>query len=108
MPQDVVAVKGFVSINCVLVTDLQTTDVFGHDSWVLRKMGFILVLLTAGFLMGCGMSSPGPDGSRHQTETGVSETGYPGGQPVDAESPALSTSTEQKYASTEVAEAPAK
>ncbi len=69
---------------------------------MLRKMGFILVLLTAGFSMGCGMSSFGPDGSRHQTQTGVSETGYPGGQPVDAESPALSTSTEQKYASPEV------
>ena len=69
---------------------------------MLRKMGFILVLLTAGFLMGCGISTLGPDGSRHQTATGVSETGYPGGQPVDAESPALSTSTEQKYASAEV------
>jgi hypothetical protein len=64
---------------------------------MLRKMGFVLVLLTAGFLTGCGMSTMGPDGSRHQTATGVSETGYPGGQPVDAESPALSTSTEQKY-----------
>jgi hypothetical protein len=69
---------------------------------MLRKMGFILVLLTAGFSMGCGISTLGPDGSRHQTATGVSETGYPGGQPVDAESPALSTSTEQKYASPEV------
>jgi hypothetical protein len=69
---------------------------------MLRKMGFVLVLLTAGFLMGCGISTLGPDGSRHQTATGVSETGYPGGQPVDAESPALSTSTEQKYASPEV------
>jgi hypothetical protein len=65
-------------------------------------MGFVLVLLTAGFLMGCGISTLGPDGSRHQTATGVSETGYPGGQPVDAQSPALSTSTEQKYASPEV------
>jgi hypothetical protein len=69
---------------------------------MLRKMGFILVLLTAGFSMGCGISTFGPDGSRHQTATGVSETGYPGGQPVDAQSPALSTSTEQKYASPEV------
>ena len=69
---------------------------------MLRKMGFILVLLTAGFSIGCGISSLGPDGSRHQTATGVSETGYPGGQPVDPQSPALSTSTEQKYASPEV------
>jgi len=79
----------------------------GMIEGMLQKTGFILVLLTAGFLMGCGMSTPGPEGSRHQTETGVSETGYPGGQPVDAESPALSTSTEQKYARAEPAEAPA-
>ena len=65
-------------------------------------MGFVLVLLTAGFSVGCGISSLGPDGSRHQTATGVSETGYPGGQPVDAQSSSLSTSTEQKYASPEV------
>jgi hypothetical protein len=69
---------------------------------MLRKMGFIVVLLTAGFSMGCGISSLGADGSRHQTATGVSETGYPGGKPADAQSPALSTSTEQKYASPEV------
>jgi hypothetical protein len=74
---------------------------FGIIVNMLQKTGFFVVLLTAGFLMGCGMSSPGPEGSRHQTETGVSETGYPGGQPVDAESPALSTSTEQKYARAE-------
>ena len=69
---------------------------------MLRKTGFVLVLLTAGFSMGCGFSSLGPDGSRHQTATGVSETGYPGGQPVDPQSPELSSSTEQKYASAEV------
>jgi len=68
---------------------------------MLQKLGFSALLLAAVFLTGCGMSSPGPDGSRHQTETGVSETGYPGGQPVDAESPALSSSTEQKYARAE-------
>ena len=69
---------------------------------MLRKMGFVLVLLTAGFSMGCSISTLGPDGSRHQTRTGVSETGYPGGQPVDPQSPALSTSTETKYAKPEV------
>jgi hypothetical protein len=68
---------------------------------MLQKMGFAALLIWAGLSMGCGMSSPGPEGSRHQTQTGVSETGYPGGQPVDAESPALSTSTEQKYARAE-------
>jgi hypothetical protein len=68
---------------------------------MLQKMGIGVLLLTAGFLMGCGTSTTGPEGSKHQTETGVSETGYPGGQPVDAESPALATSTEQKYARAE-------
>lgn len=66
-----------------------------------QKLGFSLVLLTAGFLTGCGISSWGPDGSRHQTQTGTAGTGYPGGQPADAESPALSSSTEQKYARAE-------
>jgi hypothetical protein len=101
MPQYVVGVKGFVTINCVLVTDLQTTSVFSDDRKMLQKMGVVAVVLTAGFLIGCGMSTMGPDGSKHQTQTGVSETGYPGGQPVDAESPALATSTEQKYARAE-------
>ena len=62
-------------------------------------------LLMAGFLAGCGTSTTGPDGSKHQTMTGVSETGYPGGQPKDAESPALSSSTEQKYSRAEAPEA---
>jgi len=65
---------------------------------MLQKTGFVLVLLIAGFSMGCSISTLGPEGSRHQTATGVSETGYPGGQPVDPQSPALSSSTEQKYA----------
>ena len=68
---------------------------------MLQKTGVAVLILSAGFLAGCGMSSPGPEGSRHQTQNGVSETGYPGGQPVDAESPALSASTEQKYARAE-------
>jgi hypothetical protein len=57
----------------------------------------IFALLTAGFLAGCGTSSSGPAGSKHQTMTGVSESGYPGGQPKDAESPALASSTEQDH-----------
>jgi hypothetical protein len=75
---------------------------FGMIVHMLQKMLFVLVLLTAAFSMGCGISTLGPDGSRHQTKTGVSETGYPGGQPVDAESPALSSSTETQYAKPEV------
>ncbi len=65
---------------------------------MLQKLGVVTLLLTAGFLAGCGTSTTGPEGSKHQTQTGVSETGYPGGQPKDAESPALSSSSEQKYA----------
>ena len=68
---------------------------------MLRKLGVVTLLLTAGFLMSCGTSTTGPDGSKHQTQTGVSETGYPGGQPKDAESPALSSSSEQQYSRAE-------
>ncbi|HEX4135637.1 MAG TPA: hypothetical protein VHY84_13565 [Bryobacteraceae bacterium] len=58
----------------------------------------IASLLTAGFLMGCGTSSTGPNGgSKHQTETGVSSSGYPGGEAKDAGSPALASSTESQY-----------
>jgi hypothetical protein len=74
---------------------------------MLRKMGFGALLLSAGLLAGCGISSWGPDGSRHQTMTGVSGSGYPGGQPADAESPALGSSPEQKY-SRDASEEPAK
>jgi len=51
-------------------------------------------LLTAFLLSSCGTSSAD---SREQTRTGVTSTGYPGGQPKDAESPALSSSTEQAH-----------
>ena len=69
---------------------------------MLQKMGLVALLLTAGFLAGCGTTSLGPGGSKEQTRTGVSGNGYPGGQPVDAESPALSSTTETKYAIPEV------
>ena len=52
-------------------------------------------LITAALLTGCGESSGGMTGSKHQTMTGVSESGYPGGSPKDAESPALASSSEQ-------------
>ena len=52
-------------------------------------------MLAAGLLTGCSTSSSGLTGSKHQTRTGVSETGYPGGQAKDAESPALASSSEQ-------------
>ena len=52
-------------------------------------------LVGAGLLAGCGTSTGGPDGSKNQTMTGISESGYPAGQPTDAESPALGSSSEQ-------------
>ena len=55
-------------------------------------------LLAAGLLIGCGTSSTGPDGgSKHQASTGVSSSGYPAGEPKDAGSPALASSTESHY-----------
>jgi hypothetical protein len=53
------------------------------------------VLVGAALLTACGTSSSGLTGSKHQTMTGVSETGYPGGQPTDKASPALASSSEQ-------------
>jgi hypothetical protein len=61
----------------------------------LRTAGFAAIL-AAGMLIGCGTSTTGPDGgSKAQTMSGVSASGYPGGTPKDAESPALASSTEQ-------------
>jgi len=72
---------------------------------MLRKLGVMALLLGALLTIGCGTASRGPDGSLHQSQTGVSETGYPGGHPGDAESPALASSTEQKYSRAEAPEA---
>jgi hypothetical protein len=46
-----------------------------------------IALLT--FCSGCGWATPG---SKKNSMTGVSESGYPKGQPVDAGSPALGLS----------------
>jgi hypothetical protein len=73
-----------------------------------RTIMGIAVLTTAGILIGCGTSSTGPEGgSKHQAETGVSSSGYPAGEPKDAGSPALASSTESHYSrdQTEKAEA---
>ena len=65
---------------------------------MIRKTIAAAALIAAGLLMGCGTSTTGPDGgSKAQTATGVSESGYPAGQPKDAGSPALASSTEQQY-----------
>jgi hypothetical protein len=61
------------------------------------SMRWVVSAITAACLLSaCGTSSRGPDGSLHQTETGLSPSGYPAGQPIDAESPALASSTEQQ------------
>jgi hypothetical protein len=64
----------------------------------MQKLGMATALLAGLFLVGCGTSTHGPSGSMHQTQTGVSETGYPGhpAQRNDPQSPALSSSTEAK------------
>ena len=65
---------------------------------MVRNLTGAAALLMIGLLAGCGVSSDGPDGSKHQTMTGVSPSGYPAGQPKDAGSPALASSSESQYA----------
>jgi len=62
-----------------------------------RKMIALTAVVAAGILIGCGTSTRGPNGSKAQTMSGVSESGYPAGHPKDAESPSLSSSTEQEH-----------
>jgi hypothetical protein len=63
-----------------------------------RKTILAATVLTAGMLMGCGPSSTGPEGgSKRQTATGVSASGYPAGAPKDAGSPALASSSETRH-----------
>jgi len=64
---------------------------------MLRNTLAATALIAAGFLIGCGTSSGGPEGSMHQAMTGVSVSGYPAGESRDAESPALASSSEQQY-----------
>jgi hypothetical protein len=73
-----------------------------------RNLILAATILMAGTLAGCGTSTFGPDGgSRANTMTGVSVSGYPGGQPTDPGSPALGSSTESKYSREEKSEAEA-
>jgi hypothetical protein len=58
------------------------------------KIAGAAVLITVCFLTGCGTAS---EDSLRQSSTGVSTSGYPAGQPKDAGSPALASSTESKY-----------
>lgn len=58
----------------------------------------LVTLLSAGLLAGCGTATTEPGGgSKAQATTGISESGYPAGQPTNAGSPALGSSTESKY-----------
>jgi hypothetical protein len=58
----------------------------------------IAAVLTAVLLVGCGVGSTEPGGgSKGQASTGVSSSGYPAGEPKDAGSPALASSTESQY-----------
>jgi hypothetical protein len=73
-----------------------------------RNLILAATLLMVGILAGCGTSTFGPDGgSRANTMTGLSDSGYPGGQPADAGSPALGSSTEGQYSRDQKAEAEA-
>jgi hypothetical protein len=53
-----------------------------------RNVTAILGIALLAICIGCGWSTPA---SRSNTRTGVSESGYPKGQPADAGSPALAT-----------------
>jgi hypothetical protein len=58
----------------------------------------VAAVLAAVLLIGCGVSSTEPGGgSKGQASTGVSSSGYPAGEPKDAGSPALASSTESQY-----------
>ena len=58
----------------------------------------VAVIAAAALLTACGTSTFGPDGgSRSNTMTGVSVSGYPGGKPTYAGSPALGSSSEVQY-----------
>jgi hypothetical protein len=93
-------IPGFISRPspiCVLYTrSAMIGKMFG-------KISVIAVLLASGFLIGCGTSSTDPDGgSKRQASTGVSSSGYPGGEPKDPGSPALASSTESQYSRDQV------
>jgi hypothetical protein len=77
---------------------------FGNDRRAMtgtmfrKTLGIAALMLSAGLFIRCGTSTTGPDGgSKMQTQTGVTATGYPSGEPKDAGSPALASSTESQY-----------
>ncbi|HWF09055.1 MAG TPA: hypothetical protein VG297_11370 [Bryobacteraceae bacterium] len=65
---------------------------------MIRNSLAVAAVLAAVFTIGCGTSTTSPGGgSKAQATTGVSVSGYPAGQPKDAGSPALASSTEAEY-----------
>jgi hypothetical protein len=77
-------------------TSFAATALFRYSA---QRTGFAAcALIASGFLIGCGTSTTSPGGgSKGQATTGVSVSGYPAGQPKDAGSPALASSTEAQY-----------
>jgi ABC-type glycerol-3-phosphate transport system substrate-binding protein len=72
---------------------------------MLRKTIVAVALAAAALLAGCGTSTTSPDGgSWQQTNTGVSSSGYPAGEPKDKNSPALASSTEEQYSKSQMKE----
>jgi hypothetical protein len=65
---------------------------------MLRKIIAAAAMLAAVLLSACGTGTRAPEGgSVQQLKTGVSSSGYPAGEPKDAGSPALASSTESHY-----------
>ncbi len=54
----------------------------------MNKVYVLLAIALVSFCGGCGWATPA---SKHNSLTGVSESGYPKGDPADAGSPAMGT-----------------
>jgi hypothetical protein len=74
---------------------------------MIQKVIATAALAAVGLLTGCGVSTTGPDGgSKQQTMTGATPSGYPAGAPKDAGSPALASSSEAQYSREQQREIP--
>ena len=84
--------------NRVAVASANLFSMIGKMFRTTKDLIGIAALLTAAFCAGCGVASTSPEGgSKRQADTGVSSSGYPAGEPKDAGSPALASSSEAKY-----------
>jgi hypothetical protein len=71
----------------------------------MNRILFLTAFAVTLFLTACGTSSREPNGgSMAQTMSGVNPNGYPGGKPLDAHSPALSSSSETQHSRDQDAE----